>query len=150
MYQATLITWMIILFGLITCTPLLVAQLFILLEPKGKKAKDILIGKDEEWRDRSHFKSAYSLAVTDWVVFFPFLTLSITGIFFNQYWGYLFLSISGAVQLYINVFLWFFEKEYVFPSNGPIKYFTYLWGNFIYWGVASLIYGIIRLSGYLI
>ena len=96
MYQATLITWMIILFGLITCTPLLVAQLFILLEPKGKKAKDILIGKDEEWRDRSHFKSAYSLAVTDWVVFFPFLTLSITGIFFNQYWGYLFLSISGA------------------------------------------------------
>ncbi len=148
MYQSTLTTWIVVFFGLITCIPLLVAQLFILLEPKGKKAKDILIGKDEEWRDHSHFKSAYSLAITDWIIFFPCFTLSMIGIFFNHFWGYLFLSISGAVQLYVNVFLWFFEKEYVFPANGPIKYYTYLWGNFIYWGIASTIYGIIRLSGY--
>jgi hypothetical protein len=109
MYQTTLTTWIIITFGLITCIPLLIAQLFILAEPKGIKAKDILIGKDEDWRDHSHFKSAYSFAVTDWIIFFPFFTLSIIGIFLNHYWGYLFLSISGAIQIYVNVFLWFFE-----------------------------------------
>ncbi len=147
MYQPTVITWILIAFGLITCLPLLLAQLIILVEPKGEKAKDILIGKGEEWRDKTHFKSAYGLAVTDWLVFAPIFTLGIIGILLNSYWGYLLFAISGAIQIYINVFLWFFEKEYVYPSNGPIKYYTYLWGNFMYWGTTSFIYSIFRLSG---
>ncbi len=147
MYQPTMITWILIIFGLITCLPLLVAQLIILIEPEGKRAKDILIGKGEEWRDKTHFKSAYSLAITDWLVFAPFFILGIIGMLFSSYWGYLLFSVSGAIQIYINVFLWFFEKEYVYPSNGPVKYYSYLWGNFIYWGMASLFYGIYRLNG---
>ena len=71
MYQPTIITWILLIFGLITCLPLVVAQLVILIDPEGKKAKDILIGKDEEWRDRTHFKSAYSFAFADWIIFFP-------------------------------------------------------------------------------
>ena len=113
----------------------------------GKKAKDILIGKGEEWRDKTHFKSAYSLAIADWIIFFPIFILGIVGMLFNSYWGYLFFAISGAIQLYINSFLWVFEKEYVYPSNGPIRYYTYIWGNFIYWGTAALLYGILRLNG---
>jgi len=148
MYHPTLITWLLIFTGLITCIPLLIAQVFILMEPDGKRAKDILIGKNEEWRDKSHFKSALGLAVTDWLVFMPFLITGITGMILGQYWGYLFFAVSGAIHLYINAFLWFFEKEYVYPPNGPLKYFTYLWGNFIYWGLASLIYGAVRLGGY--
>ena len=150
MYQPTTITWILIIFGLITCLPLLVAQLFILIEPDGKKAKDILIGKDEDWRDNTHFKSAYSLAITDWIVFLPVFAFGIIGIILNNNWGYMLLSISGAIQLYINVFLWFFEKEYVYPSNGPLKYYTFIWGNFVYWGFASFFYGIIRLNGNLL
>ena len=57
---------------------------------------------------------------------------------------------DGSIQLYINVFLWFFEKDYVYPSIGPFKYFTYYWGNFIYWGLASMIYGLLRIYGYVI
>ena len=52
MYQPTLITWVLIVFGLITCLPLLFAQLVILTQPKGQKAKDILIGKGEEFTER--------------------------------------------------------------------------------------------------
>jgi hypothetical protein len=147
MYQTTIITWLLIIFGLITCLPLLFAQLLILLKPEGKRAKDVLIGKGEEWRDKTHFKSAYSLAIADWIIFFPIFISGIFGMLFNSYWGYLFFAISGAIQLYINSFLWFFEKEYVYPSNGPIRYYTYLWGNFIYWGTAALLYGILRLNG---
>ena len=147
MYQPTITTWILIIFGLITCLPLLVAQLIILIEPKGKRAKDILIGKGEEWRDKTHFKSAYSLAITDWLIFVPFFILGIIGMLLSSYWGYLLFAVSGAIQLYINIFLWFFEKEYVYPSNGPLKYYTYLWGNFMYWGAASLLYGIFRLNG---
>ena len=75
MYQPTLITWVLIVFGLITCLPLLFAQLVILTQPKGQKAKDILIGKGEEWRNETHFKSAYSLAAADWIIFFPLFIL---------------------------------------------------------------------------
>lgn len=149
MYQTTIVTWILIIFGLITCIPLLFAQLVILIQPKGQKAKDILIGKGEEWRDETHFKSAYSLALTDWVVFVPFFILGICGILLNTYWGYILFAISGAIQLYVNIFLFFFEKEYVYPANGPFKYFTYIWGNFIYWGIAALLYGLIRISGHI-
>ncbi|MBT4285728.1 MAG: hypothetical protein HOD92_00190 [Deltaproteobacteria bacterium] len=44
-YQPTIFTWVLIIFGLITCFPLLVAQVIILIEPHGERAKDILIGK---------------------------------------------------------------------------------------------------------
>ena len=50
MYQTTIVTWILIVFGLVTCLPLILAQLVILIEPKGQRAKDILIGKGEEWR----------------------------------------------------------------------------------------------------
>ena len=147
MYQPTVSTWILILFGLITCFPLLLAQLVILIDPEGEKAKDILIGKGEKWRDKSHFKSAYSMACADWLIFLPLFTLGIIGIFKGAYWGYILFAISDAIQLYINIFLWFFEKDYVYPSQGPLKYYTYYWGNFIYSGAASVLYGIFRLNG---
>ena len=147
MYKPTAITWLLIVFGLITCLPLLIAQLIILVDPKGQKAKDILIGKGEEWRDKTHFKAAYGLAITDWLIFFPILVLAIIGILLSRNWGYLLFAISGAIQLYINSFLWFFEKEYVYPAIGPLKYYTYYWGNFMYWGAAAMLYVIFRFNG---
>ena len=147
MYRTTVVTWILIIFGTITCLPLLLAQLIILFEPKGQKARDILIGKGEDWRDNTHFKSAYALAWVDWLIFAPIFIVAIVGIFLKTYWGYGLFAVSGAIQLYINTFLWFFEREYVYPSNGPLKYYTYIWGNFMYWGFASLFYGMLRLSG---
>ena len=146
MYNITIMTWILLVFGIITCFPLLIAQLLMLLSPKGQKTQDILIGKGEQWRDNSHFKSAYALAWVDWLIFIPIFICAIVGILLKTYWGYLLLSVAGVIQLYINTFLWFFEREYVYPPNGPVKYYTYLWGNFMYWGIASLLYGIIRLS----
>ena len=147
MFQPTLITWILILFGLITCLPLLAVQLISLIEPNGQRAKDMLIGKGEEWRDKSHFKSAYALAAADWLIFFPVFALGIVGMVMNYMWGYILFSTAGAIQLYINIFLWFYEKEYVYPSVGPLKYYTYYWGNFVYWGSAALLYGVLRIWG---
>ncbi len=147
MYEPTIITWILIVFGVVTCLPLLIAQIIILIDPRGEKAKDILIGKGEDWRDQTHFKSAYALAVTDWVIYFPLFVLGIGGMFLAYDWGYLLFAVSGSVQLYINTFLWFFEKEYVYPTIGPLKYYTYYWGNFMYWGFAATLYGLLRISG---
>ncbi len=147
MFQPTIITWILIVFGIITCLPLLFAQLIILLQPHGQKAKDILIGQGEDWRNATHFKSAYGAAWADWLVFMPLFILGIVGVLLNKQWGYVLFAISGAIQLYINTLLWFLEKEYVYPNCGALKYYTYYWGNFMYWGIASLLYGFIRLGG---
>jgi len=147
MYQPTIITWILVVFGLITCLPLLIAQLIVLAAPESQKAKDVLIGKGEDWRDKTHFKSAYATAGADWLIFFPLFISGIIGVIFSKQWGFLLFSISGAIQVYINTLLWFLEKEYVYPSKGPLRYYTYYWGNFIYWGAVSSIYGFIRLNG---
>ena len=147
MLEPTIITWIIIIFGVITCVPLLYAQLIILLQPEGQKAKDILIGKGKEWRDKTHFKSAYALALADWIFFLPAFLASIIGVSLGEIWGYVLFAVAGSILLYINIFLWFFEREYVYPAVGPLAYYTYIWGNFIYWGTAVLIYSLLRLNG---
>jgi hypothetical protein len=144
----TITTWILLVFGAITCLPLMFAQLVMLIDPEGDKAKNILVGEGEEWRDKTHFKSQYSLAFADWLVFAPLFIAGIIGIITSKQWGYLLFAASAAIQLYVNIFLWFLEKEYVYPSRGPLKYYTYYWGNFIYWGAASLLYVFLRLNGY--
>jgi hypothetical protein len=149
MLEPTIVTWIITAFGIITCAPLLFAQLLLLLQRDGQKAKDILIGKGESWRDNTHFKSAYGMAWADWLIFFPVFVASIVGMIKAEVWGYILFAIAGSIQLYINTVLWFLEKEYVYPNCGSLAYYTYYWGNFIYWGAASLVYGVIRVSGIL-
>ena len=147
MFEPTVVTWIIIVFGVITCGPLLYAQLIMLLHPRGQKAKDILIGKGEDWRDKTHFKSAYALALADWLFFMPVFVLGIIGVLLSESWGYVLFAVAGAISLYINIFLWFLEREYVYSAVGPLAYYTYIWGNFIYWGITILIYSILRLNG---
>ena len=62
MIETTTITWIIAIFGTITFLPLFVAQLIMILKPNSQKAKDLIIGKGEDWRDRTHFKSALAFA----------------------------------------------------------------------------------------
>jgi hypothetical protein len=83
----------------------LYAQLVVLLQPRSQKAKDLMIGKGEDWRDRSHFKSAYALAWADWILFMPLFVAGIIGVLLGQVWGYALLAVAGAIQLYINIFL---------------------------------------------
>jgi hypothetical protein len=147
MHHPTIVTWILIIFGLITCGPLLIAQLVMLRQPHGQRAKDLMIGKGEEWRDNSHFRSAYALAWADWIFFFPVWVAGMAGVFLGEVWGYVLFAVAGAIQLYINVFLWFFEREYVRPAVGRLAYYTYIWGDFVYWGAATLVYVLLRLNG---
>ena len=147
MFEPTIVTWIIIVFGIITCGPLLYAQLVMLLQPRGQKAKDILICKGEDWRDKTHFKSAYALALADWIFFLPVFFTGIIGVLLGEIWGYVLFAVAGAISFYINIFLWFFEREYVYPAVAPLAYHTYIWGNFIYWGIVALIYSLLRLNG---
>ena len=147
MLQPTILTWILIVFGIITCVPLFLAQLVILIYPKGQKAKNILIGKGEDWRNETHFKLAFGMAWADWLLFFPLIAAGTAGVIMGAVWGYLLWAAAGVISLYINMVLWFVERKYVYPSYGPLAYYTYYWGNFVYWGLAVIVYSVYRIIG---
>ena len=142
MIETTLFTWIIAIFGVITFLPLLVAQLMMIVIPQSQQTKDLLIGKGEDWRDKTHFKSALAFAWADWIVIFPLLILSIIGVFTEQSWGYMIWLALGILSIYFSIIFWIMEKEYTYPSCGWIAYYTYYWGFFLYWGVAAIIYSL--------
>ena len=147
MIEPTPITWLLIVFGVITLAPLLVAQSIMLAKPRSQEAKDILIAKGEEWRDESHFRFALGAAWADWLLVVPLLVAGSIGVALGTAWGYVIWGAAGAISLYINVILWVTEKEYVYPSRGALAYYSYYWGFFVYWGALALIYSAMRLSG---
>ena len=145
--QPTIVTWILIIFGGITMTPLLLAQTIMLVKPNSQLAKDILIAKGEDWRDKTHFGTALGFALADWVLVVPLLVSGSIGVILGYAWGYVLWGSAGAISLYINIVLWFMEKEYVYPSRGALAYYTYYWGFFVYWGALALAYSALRLSG---
>ena len=146
--QTTLVTWVLIGFGVITLIPLLLSQCLMLFSPDSQKTKDLIIGEGDNWRDNTHYKLALGAAWADWIFFLPIFVSAIIGMMLSKPWGYLLFSVAGACSLYINIILWFVEKEYVYPSRGALKYYTYYWGFFIYWGALALVYGLARLNGF--
>ena len=145
--QATLVTWALIVFGVVTLMPLIWAQLSMLIRPDSQETRDLIIGKREDWRDKTHFKLALGAAWADWLFFAPLFVTGSIGVLLGQPWGYVLFGAAGACSLYINIILWFTEKEYVYPSRGPLKYYTYFWGFFVYWGILALAYSIARIAG---
>jgi hypothetical protein len=145
--QPTIVTWILIIFGAITLAPLVLAQTIMLVKPNSQQAKDILVAKGEEWRDKTHFRFALGAAWADWLLVVPLLLLGSIGVILGHAWGYVLWGASGSISLYINIILWFMEKEYVYPSRGALIYYTYYWGFFVYWGALALAYAAVRLSG---
>ncbi len=145
MIEKTIITWIIAIFGAITFLPLLGAQLVMLLKPQSQKAKDLLIGEGENWRDKTHFKSALAFAWADWLIIFPLFVLGNLGVFIGQRWGYFIWIALGFISLYFSVVFWIMEKEYTYPSCGWLAYYTYYWGFFLYWGIGAVVYSILQL-----
>ena len=145
--QPTAITWILVIFGAVMLVPLFLAQLLILLKPDSQLTRDILIGKNEAWRDRTHFRTAYGCAWADWLLLVPMAIIGSIAVIQGYHWGYALWASTGAITLYFNVVLWFVERQYVLPSFGPLAYYTYYWGFFIVWGSAALIYALLRLSG---
>ena len=143
MIKPTFITWFIAVFGAITFLPLLLAQTNMILRPNARKTKDLIIGRGEEWRDRTHFRSALAFAWADWLVLFPVLVAGTTGALLGHIWGYVLWIVLGILSIYFSIVFWVMEKEYTYPSAGWLAYYTYYWGFFLYWGIAAIVYPVI-------
>ncbi|MCP4574565.1 MAG: hypothetical protein GY838_19620 [bacterium] len=145
--QPTIVTWLLVVFGAITLAPLVLAQSVMLFRPNSQQAIDLLVAKGEDWRDKTHFRSALGFAWADWILVVPLAISGSIGVILGHAWGYFLWGASGSISLYVNIVLWFMEKEYVYPSRGALAYYTYYWGFFVLWGALALAYSAIRLSG---
>lgn len=143
----TPITWLLIVWGFVTLAPLTLVQLVFLLSPQSARSKEWLIGKGEDWRDKTHYRFSLGAAWADWLITIPAFAAGSVGLILGELWGYVLFGTAGTISLYINVILWFSEKEYVYPSRGALRYFTYYWGFFMYWGASALAYSALRVGG---
>jgi len=146
MIETTIITWIIAIFGAITFLPLFSAQLVMILKPGSQKAKDLIIGKGENWRDKTHFKSALAFAWADIIIILPLYILGTVCVFNGQPWGYIIWISLGVLSIYFSILFWVLEKEYTYKSVGWIAYFTYFWGFFLYWGLGAIAHSILQLN----
>lgn len=148
MIEPTLITWILLIFGVVYIFLLaLFVQLQVLIRPDDQKTKNLVIGKGEDYRDKTHRSLTYGIGWADVLIWFPLLVTSSIGVILGEEWGYGLWIASGAISIYISIIFWFSEREYVYPSRGPLVYYTYYWGFFVYWGLAVIIYSSLRLAG---
>ena len=143
--KPTIITWILAIFGAITFLPLIAAQMIMLFRPKSEKAKDLIIGKGTEWRDKTHFKSALAFAWADLLLILPLLIASYLGVFQTQLLGYALWLALGMISIYFSILFWVMEKEYTYPSKGGLAYYTYFWGFFLYWGIGAACYSLFQI-----
>ncbi|MFH1037217.1 MAG: hypothetical protein V1789_00920 [PVC group bacterium] len=148
MIEPTVVTWIIVVSGLVSIfLPILYGQLLMVRHPRSQKTRNLMIGKGEDWRDRTHLRFSLGAAWADLILWLPLILAGSIGVLLGRTWGYALWTAGGAISVYINIILWFSEREYVFPANGPLKYYTYYWGFFVYWGIATVLYSIVRLIG---
>ena len=140
--ELTIYTWILAAFGVVTFIPLLVAQFVMVISPDSRQAKDLLIGKGKDWRDKTHYKSALAFAWADLLLFLPLLIISYIGVFNGQYWGYMLWLALGILSIYFSIIFWVMEKSYTYPACGWLAYYTYFWGFFLYWGIGTVIYSV--------
>ena len=140
-----IIKWFLIVFGILSFLPFLGAQFIMLIKPKSKIEKDLIIGKGKEWRDKSHYKTALAFAWGDWLIIVPIYIISNIGIILNQSWGNILWIALGLLSIYFSIVYFIMDKENTYPSCGPVAYYTYFWGFPLYWGIIAVIYSIIKI-----
>ena len=145
MIKTTFVTWVIAIFGAVTFLPLFAAQLLMIIRPDSQKTKDLIVGKGEDWRDKTHFRSALSFAWADLLIIFPLFILSTIWVFNGLLWGYIIWISLGILSIYFSIIFWVFEKKYALKSVGWIAYLTYVWGFFLYWGIAAVVFSILQI-----
>lgn len=145
--EPTIITWALIAFGVLTNGILTYVYVVFARNPNSQASKDLIIGDGNDWRDETHRLFSVGFAWTDILFFVPLFVLGSIGMLLSQPWGYMLFGAAGACALYVNIVLWFAEKEYVYPALGALRYYTYFWGFFVYWGALALAYATLRVGG---
>jgi hypothetical protein len=147
MLKLSVLTWILVIFGVVFIfIPIAYVQFNVAVNPDSQRTKDMIIGRGEDYRDNTHVRVSYGIAISDLIFWLPILAAGSIGVILGRKWGYILWGVSGSISVYISIVLLFTEYQYVFPAVGPLMYYTIIWGFFVYWGVAAIVYATLRLS----
>jgi len=147
MIEPTIVTWLLVIIGIIIYAPPLYMQVLAVRAPQSQRVKDLLIGKGADYADKTHLRFCYGTGWADLMMQFPPLIAGSIGVILGQSWGYMLWVAGATVAVYISIVLWFVEREHVYPNFGPLVYYTYYWGIWVYWAVIAIGYGLLRING---
>ncbi|MCE7734574.1 MAG: hypothetical protein GPJ54_06840, partial [Candidatus Heimdallarchaeota archaeon] len=82
----------------------------------------------------------------DLMVYFPIFLIGTIGVSMGTTWGYILYSAAGLMAIYFSIIFWVAERKYTISTNGPIMYYTFFWGFFMYWGIIAFAYSMIRIE----
>ena len=101
MIKPTTLTWILVVFGFIfVFIPMLIVQLMVAIRPDNQNTKDIVIGKGEDYHDKSHSRMIYGLAWADLLIWLPLLLVGSIGVVLGYGWGYILWGTSGVISIY--------------------------------------------------
>ncbi|MFZ5868060.1 MAG: hypothetical protein ACOYXY_19415 [Thermodesulfobacteriota bacterium] len=150
MIEPTGVTWTLVIVGLIIYAPAAYMQFLAVRNPHSRRVKDLLIGKGEDYADKTHFLFCHGSGWADMLMQFPPLIVGSIGVILGRPWGYVLWAAVAAIALYISIVLWFVDGEYVYPKCGPLAFYTYYWGIWVYWAIIALVYSLVRINGVVI
>ena len=80
--------------------PMLIVQFLMVLRPQSWKTRDFIIGKGEDWRDKTHFRMSFGADWADLVIWLPLLAAGSVGVILGQSLG---LCIVGCIGSHFSV-----------------------------------------------
>lgn len=97
MWDPTIVTWVLLVLGWIFILgPVTYAQTLVAIDADGRRAKDLVIGAGEEWRDATHRRGALGFAVADLTLWLPLLVAGSVGVVLGEAWGWTLWAAAGA------------------------------------------------------
>ena len=105
MLKPLVLTWILVIFGvLFILLPMVYVQLHVVINPNSQKAKDMIIGQGEDYRDKTHVRVSYGIALADMIFWLPLLAAGSIGVLLGRAWGYVMWGVSGAISVYIKYY----------------------------------------------
>lgn len=144
MIEPTVFTWVLSIIGIIIYTPTMYLEYLAAFKPDSQKTKDLLVGKGQDYPDKTYAAFCKGHGWADLIIFF-FVLAGCVGVLLGHRWGYIFWFAGAGVTLYAHTLLLFLEGKHIFNDWGPLAFFTYGWALWVYWAVIVLFYSFDRL-----
>ena len=146
MLKPTLLTWILSIAGIILYLPAVYIQVLALVRPHDQKTKNLLVGKNEDYHDKTYFLFCQGTAWADLGIQISFVLIGCVTVLFGYLWAYMIWFAGAFITIYIHLVLIFVEGKHITKKMGFLAFFTYAWGLWFYWSIIVVIYSFVRMA----
>ncbi|MDD5496363.1 MAG: hypothetical protein PHP46_04605 [Candidatus Omnitrophica bacterium] len=146
MMEPTIVTWILGISGVLLYLPAIYIQAFAVFRPHDQRTKDMLVGKGGDYHDKTYFDFCRGSGWADLGIQIPLVMIGSIAVLFGHPWAYTIWAAGAFITIYIHLILLFMEGKHIYDKWGPIAFFTYGWGLWVYWAIIVVIYSLLRIG----